>query len=159
MVLLKRKKQTLLTATRSMLATSKMRHRFWEDAVATTCYLQNRTPHRALQGAILFTLWYGQSSNVSHLKVFGAIAYSYIQSKNRSKLESHCTRGRFIGYGDSYGVKAYKIISHGKLCLVDLSSLMKNLLFVVRLENQRPHPLRAPRVTSFNTWQPQRKKK
>ena len=93
-----------------MLATSKMHHRFWEDVVATTCYWQNRTPHRALQGAIPFTLWYDQSLNVSHLKVFGAaITYTYIQSKNRSKLENHCTKGRFIGYGHPYGVKAYRI--------------------------------------------------
>ena len=86
-----------------------MHHRFWEDAVATTCYPQNRSPHRALQGAIPFTLWYEQSPNVSHLKVFGAITYTYIQSKNRSKLENHCTKGRFIGYGNLYRVNAYRI--------------------------------------------------
>ena len=69
-----------------MLATSKMQHRFWEDAMATSCYLQNRTPHCALQGAIPFTLWYGQSPDVSHLKVFGAVAYTYyIQSKTRDE--------------------------------------------------------------------------
>ena len=86
-----------------------MHHRFWEDAVATMCNLQNMTPHRALEGAIPFTLWYDQYPDMSHLKVFGVVAYTYIQSKNRSKLENHCSKGRFIGYGDPYGVKANKI--------------------------------------------------
>ena len=59
-----------------------MHHRFWEDAVATMCNLQNMTPHRALEGAIPFTLWYDQYPDMSHLKVFGVVAYTYIQSKS-----------------------------------------------------------------------------
>ena len=50
-----------------------------------------------------------QTNHKIKVKVFGAVAYTYIQSKNRSKLENHCTKGRFIGYGDPYGVKAYRI--------------------------------------------------
>ena len=76
-----------------------MKQRFWEDAISTACYLQNRSPHTALQGQIPFTLWYGDIPNVSHLKIFGAVAYVYVNPHHRSKLDDRCFRGRFIGYG------------------------------------------------------------
>ena len=59
--------------------------------------------------AIPFTLWYGYPPNVSHLRVFGAVAYVYVHEHHRSKLDDRCFKGRFIGYGDSNGMKAYKI--------------------------------------------------
>ena len=107
-----RKNRTLLNAARSLLKTGQMKQRFWEDAISTTCYMQNRTPHTALQGQIPFTLWYGDIPNVSHLKNFGAVAYVYVNPHHRSKLGGRiCFRGLFIGYGEQNGLKAYKIFN------------------------------------------------
>ena len=33
----------------------------------------------------------------------------YVHEHHRSKLDDRCFKGRFIGYGDSNGIKAYKI--------------------------------------------------
>ena len=102
-----RKNRTLLNAARCMLKTSHMEQHFWEEAISIACYLQ--ISHSALGNAIPFTLWYYYPPNVSHLKVFGAIAYVYVHEHHRSKLDDRCFKGRFIGYGDSNGMKAYKI--------------------------------------------------
>ena len=56
-----RKNRTLLNAGRSMLKTSGMASRFWEEVVATTCYLQNRTPHQGIEGQVPYTMWYGST--------------------------------------------------------------------------------------------------
>ena len=90
-----------------MLKTGHMEQHFWEEAISIACYLQ--ISHSALGNAIPFTLWYYYPPNVSHLKVFGAIAYVYVHEHHRSKLDDRCFKGRFIGYGDSNGMKAYKI--------------------------------------------------
>ncbi|GKC88337.1 putative ribonuclease H-like domain-containing protein, partial [Tanacetum coccineum] len=37
-----RKNKTLIKATRTMLADSKLPTTFWEEAVSTACYVQNR---------------------------------------------------------------------------------------------------------------------
>ena len=104
-----RKNRTLLNAARSMLKTSGMTSRFWEEAVATACYLQNRTPHQGIEGQVPYTMWYGYPPEISHLRVFGATAFAYIQPAKRTKLEDRCIKGKLIGYGEPYGVKAYRI--------------------------------------------------
>ena len=110
-----RKNRTLLNATCSLLKTGQIKQWFlqwfWEDAIPTTCYLQNQTSHTALQGEILFTLWYSDIPDVSHLKCFGAVAYVYVNPHHISKLDDRCFRERFIGYGEQNGVKAYKIFN------------------------------------------------
>ena len=43
-----RKNKTLLDASRCMLKVAGLHNQFWEEAVATACYLQNRSPHKVL---------------------------------------------------------------------------------------------------------------
>ena len=92
-----------------MLKTSGMTSRFWEEAVATACYLQNRTPHQGIEGQVPYTMLYGYPPEISHLRVFGATTVAYIQPAKRTKLEDRCIKGKLIGYGEPYGVKAYRI--------------------------------------------------
>jgi transposase InsO family protein len=40
-----RKNQTLLDVSHSMLQMVGLKGEFWQEAVATTCYLQNRSPN------------------------------------------------------------------------------------------------------------------
>ena len=92
-----------------MLKTGHMEQHFWEEAISIACYLQNRFSHSALGNAIPLTLWHGYPPNVSHLRVFGAVVYVYVHEHHRSKIDDRCFKRRFIGYGDSIGMKAYKI--------------------------------------------------
>lgn len=72
------KNRTLVEAARCMLSHAKLPKMFWADAVATTAYIQNRVPilsererHRTRDGV-------GKKPNVSHMKVFGYIAYAHV---------------------------------------------------------------------------------
>ena len=158
-----RKNRTLLNAARSMLKTSGMASRFWEEAVATACYLQNRTPHQGIEGQVPYTMWYGYPPEISHLRVFGATAFAYIQPAKRTKLEDRCIKGKFIGYGEPYGVKAYRIYlpDTGKIIFsrsveFDEKSLFSRSSYVMK-ETESEHltkeitKLRLPQATAMES--------
>ena len=104
-----RKNRTLLDASRSMLQVARLHNQFWQEAIATACYLQNRSPHKALGLNTPYSKWFGHKPNLSHLRVFGATAYGHIPLEKRRKLDPHARKGIFVGYGELAGVKAYKL--------------------------------------------------
>ena len=104
-----RKNRTLLDASRSMLQVAGREHRFWQEAVATSCYLQNRSPHKALGLNTPYMVWSGHTPKFSNLTVFGSIAYSHIRQEKRKKLDPHAKKCIMVGYGESSGVKGYKL--------------------------------------------------
>ena len=65
--------------------------------MATACYLRNIIPS-VNRGMSPQEIWSGQRPNVEHLKVFGCVAYSHIDKKNRDKLHINAKRGLFVGY-------------------------------------------------------------
>ena len=106
-----RKNRTLLDASRSMLQVAGLQNKFWQEAISTACYLQNRSPHKVLGLNTPFSLWFGRKPNVGHLKIFGAIAYSHIPPKLRKKLDPHSIKCIMVGYGESEGIKGYKLFN------------------------------------------------
>ena len=61
---------------------------FWAEAVATAVYLRNRSESSALKEDMTpYEKWYGRKPDVSHLRVFGCIAYSHIPDSRRRKLD------------------------------------------------------------------------
>ena len=104
-----RKNRTLLDASRSMLQVAGLHNEFWQEAVATACYLQNRSPHKVLGSNTPYSLWFGRKPHVGHLRIFGATAYNYVPSTIRRKLDSHSVKCVFVGYGECNGIKGYKL--------------------------------------------------
>ncbi|XP_061376416.1 uncharacterized protein LOC133318434 [Gastrolobium bilobum] len=76
---------------------------FWAEAVATACYLKNRSPTSALKEKILYEALFGKRTDVSHIRVFGSEAYVHVPKERRSKFDSKYEKCIFIGYKD--GVK------------------------------------------------------
>ena len=62
-----RMNRTLVETVRSMLADSRLPHRFWAEALSTAAYLINRSPTKTLDGKTPFQAWYGKKPNVNHL--------------------------------------------------------------------------------------------
>ncbi len=104
-----RKNRTLVEAARAMLLTAGLPKSYWEEAVATACYLQNRVPHATDPNATPYFHWFGKSPNVQHFKIFGCAAYPVTALDLRKKLDATSTRMIFVGYGDRFGVKAYRL--------------------------------------------------
>ncbi len=69
---------------------------FWAEAVAIVMYIMNRTP--TVHGMTPEEKFTGKKPNVSHLKVFGCIAYVHVPDEKRSKLDPKAEKCIFIGY-------------------------------------------------------------
>jgi hypothetical protein len=83
---------------------------FWGEAVVTTVYILNRSPTKALNGRTSYEAWHGHKPAVSHLRVFGCLAFGK-ELGHISKLDDRSTPGLFIGYAE--GSKAYRILDLG----------------------------------------------
>ncbi|MCO5612761.1 hypothetical protein L7F22_067031 [Adiantum nelumboides] len=104
-----RKNRTLVAASRAMLLTTGLSKAYWEEAVATAAYLQNRFPHAVDPRYTPYYHWFGKIPNLQHLRVFACLAYPVKALSQRQKFDPTSTRMVFVGYGDRLGVKAYRL--------------------------------------------------
>jgi hypothetical protein len=73
----------------------------WSEACYTAIYLQNRSPHGAVESMTPEEAFSGKKPEVGHFWIFGCITYSYVPSEKRTKLEPMVERGIFVGYSDT----------------------------------------------------------
>jgi hypothetical protein len=78
--------------------------------VVTAVYILNRSPTKALNGKTSYEAWHGRKPVVSHLRVFGCLAFGN-ELGHIGKLDDRGTSVVFIGYVE--GSKAYRIIDPG----------------------------------------------
>ena len=94
-----RMNRTLMESARSMMAHAGLPERFWAEAVECAAYIRNRMPTTAIKGnKVPMEVWSGKKADVSHLKVFGCIAYAHIPDALRNKLDDKAVKFRFVGY-------------------------------------------------------------
>ena len=86
----------------------RMPKEFWAEAVQCAIYVQNRCPHAKLDDQTPQEAWSGQKPTISHLKVFGSVAYAHVPDQRRTKLEDKSKRYIFIGYDEK--TKGYKLL-------------------------------------------------
>jgi len=97
---------------------------YWAEAVAIATYVRNRTPSNAFkEHTTPYERWYGRKPNVSHLGVFGCIAYAHIQDGERRKLDQKAAKLRFVGY--SIKSKGYRLLNEETRQLV----VRRNVIF------------------------------
>jgi hypothetical protein len=83
---------------RAMLNEKNLPNYFWAEAVATTIYIMNRTPTTIVHGMTPEEKFTGKKPNVSHLIMFGCIAYMHVPDEKRSKLDPKAEKYIFIEY-------------------------------------------------------------
>jgi hypothetical protein len=88
------------------MADKSMPHHYWAKAVAITVYIMNMTPTTTMHGMTSKEKYNGRKPNLSHLKVFGCIAYVHVPHELQTKLDLKAEKCVFIGY--SYEQKGYK---------------------------------------------------
>jgi hypothetical protein len=96
--------------TQALLKQRGMTAVFWGEAVVTTVYILNRSPTKALNGRTPYEAWHGHKLAVSHLRVFGCLAFGK-ELGHIGKLDDRSTPAVFIGYAE--GSKAYRILDPG----------------------------------------------
>ena len=103
-----RMNRTLVESARSMIAHAGVSNIFWAEAISTAAYVRNRLPTTALkENETPYERWYGKKPDVSHLRVFGCMAYANVPEGERRKLDSKSKRMRFVGY--SLTSKGYRL--------------------------------------------------
>ncbi|GJW44824.1 integrase, catalytic region, zinc finger, CCHC-type containing protein [Tanacetum coccineum] len=77
------------------------------EAVATACYTQNRSLIHTLHDKTPYELVHDKKSDLSFLRVFGALCYPTNDSEDLSKLKAKADIGFFVGYAPNR--KGYRI--------------------------------------------------
>jgi hypothetical protein len=92
--------RTVMDPARSMLKHAGMPDSFWADAVEVAVYIKNRLPTRALPDTTPFEAWHGtgKKPDLSHLRVFGSLAYAWTAPVTRKKLDDRARKAILIGY-------------------------------------------------------------
>ncbi|MCO5580381.1 hypothetical protein L7F22_034248 [Adiantum nelumboides] len=111
--LAERKNRSLMNSARSMLRVAGLPPSFWEEAVSTACYLQNRSYSRTIRG-IPYSRWYGKEPDYSFFRIFGCTCYAFIPIPSRHKLDDRAVKAIFVGYGEPHGVKGYRVYDPAK---------------------------------------------
>jgi len=93
-----RKNKHIVKLACAMLNEKNLSNYFWAEAVATAIYIMNRTPIVAVHGMTPEEKFTGKKPDVSHLKVFGCIAYVHVLDEKRSKLDPKAEKCIFIEY-------------------------------------------------------------
>jgi len=81
-----------------MLNEKNLPNYFWAEAVATIVYIMNRTSTAIIHGMTLEEKFTSKKPDVSHLRMFGCIAYVHVPDEKRSKLDPKAEKYIFIGY-------------------------------------------------------------
>jgi hypothetical protein len=95
---------------RALLKQRGMSAVFWGEAVVMVVYILNRSPTKALNGRTSYEAWHGRKPAVSHLRVFGCLAFGK-ELGHIGKLDDRSTPGVFTGYAE--GSNAYRILDLG----------------------------------------------
>ncbi|XP_022863397.1 uncharacterized protein LOC111383515 [Olea europaea var. sylvestris] len=103
-----RKNRTILDMIRSMLKSKSMENEFWSETVTCSVYLSNLSPSGSVQDMTPQEAWSAKKPSVSHLRIFGSIAYIHVSDEKRLKLDEKSKKFVFIDYdANSKGYKFY----------------------------------------------------
>ena len=72
--------------SRSLLKAKEIPNEYWAEAIATSVYLLNLSPTKAVLNQTPFEAWRGIKPSVSHLRIFGCIAYALVNSQTHKKI-------------------------------------------------------------------------
>ncbi|GJT06065.1 retrovirus-related pol polyprotein from transposon TNT 1-94 [Tanacetum coccineum] len=112
-----RQNRTLVEAARTMLSAAKVPLFFWAEAIATTCFTQNRslvipqhekTPYHIINARKLF---------VKFFHIFGSLCYIVRDGENLDKMKEKGDACIFVGY--STQLRAYRVFNKRTRIIVE----------------------------------------
>jgi hypothetical protein len=119
--------RTLVTIAKALLFDAQLPPRFWGEAVNTANYLRNRLPIGP-NGISPHEAFTKERPSISHLRVFGCLAYAYQAKETRLKLDPNSIRTVFVGYKAS--TRQYRVYDPTRDKLIRSSN-------VIFFENER----------------------
>nr|GEU32287.1 retrovirus-related Pol polyprotein from transposon TNT 1-94 [Tanacetum cinerariifolium] len=113
-----RRNHTLIKDARTMLIYAKALLFLWVEAVATTCYTQNRSIIRLRHRKTPYELLHNKPPDLSFLHVLGALCYLTNDSENLGKLQPKVDIDIFIGYAPTK--KAFRIYNQRTRRIIEI---------------------------------------
>ena len=102
-----RANRTIVEMARCMLYAQGLGHEIWAEAVSIAVYTCNRCPNKALVDITPKDAWSDKRPCISHMHVFGCIAYAKVPDEKRTKLDAKGIKCLFVGYCE--GTEAYRL--------------------------------------------------
>nr|GEU80340.1 putative ribonuclease H-like domain-containing protein [Tanacetum cinerariifolium] len=93
-----RRNRTLIGATRTMLADSKLPTTFWAEAVNTDCHVQNRVLVVKPHNKIPYELFYGRTLALRFMRQFGCPVTILNTKDHLGKFDVNADEELFVGY-------------------------------------------------------------
>ena len=100
-----------------MLHTTGVELHYWNEAFVYAIYIWRMTLTSGLKGITSFKAWTGQKPDISHLRIFGSLGWTWVPKKVRKeKLESKVVKVKMLGQW-SNKTKGYRLenLENGKL--------------------------------------------
>ena len=91
--------RTIMNMTRCILHEAKLPKQLWGEIAATSVFLINRLPLKALKGDTPYYRMFGKQANLSFLRIIGSRAFVHIEG-HVTKLQPKAWEGVLVGYND-----------------------------------------------------------
>ncbi|GJU40980.1 retrovirus-related pol polyprotein from transposon TNT 1-94 [Tanacetum coccineum] len=112
-----RQNRTLVEAARTMLSAAKVPLFFWAEAIATTCFTQNRSLVIPRHEKTPFHIINAQKPLVKFFHIFGSLCYIVRYGENLYKMKEKGDACIFVGY--STQSKAYRVFNKRTRIIVE----------------------------------------
>ena len=90
-----------------MLEAKHFPNEYWGEVVAIAVYIMKQCSTNSVKNKVPQEAWIGMNHNISHLKVFGCVAYAHVPNELRKKLYKKGQKCIFVSYSEDS--KAYKL--------------------------------------------------
>nr|GEV62680.1 Gag-Pol polyprotein [Tanacetum cinerariifolium] len=104
-----RRNRTLVKAARTMLSAAKVPLFFWAEAIATTCFTQNRSLIIPRHAKTSYHIINDRKPSVKFFHIFGSLCYIVRDGKNIDKMKEKGDACIFVGY--STQSRAYRVFN------------------------------------------------
>ena len=101
-----RKNRHIVEVARAMMNEKNLPKWYWAEAANTAVYLMNRCTASGVHDVTPHEKFFGRKPNLSHVRIFGSIAYVHIPDATRQKLDPKSGKCILVGY--SLEQKGYK---------------------------------------------------
>ena len=123
-----RMNRTLVESVRSMLADSKLSHRFWAEALSTAVFLWNRSPTKTLREVTPVEALTGSKPDLSFVFLDVLLMLMF----PRMRLDSKARKCVFLGYGTE--TKGYRLYDPSRARIIHNRDVIFNELEEARAE-------------------------
>nr|GFB29652.1 retrovirus-related Pol polyprotein from transposon TNT 1-94 [Tanacetum cinerariifolium] len=104
-----RRNRTLVEAARTMLSAAKVPLFFWAEAIATTCFTQNRSLVIPSHEKTPYHIINDRKSSVKFFYIFGSVCYIVRDGENPDKMKEKGDECIFVGYSNQS--RAYRVFN------------------------------------------------